>query len=460
MKTVIKKLFPKSVLNLRHLFYAWWGSVKYKHPSEELFVIGITGTSGKSTTTTLLRQTLEEAGYIVGSLSTIDFYVAGERKLNDKKMTMLGKTAIQRYLREMVDKKCDIAIVETTSEGRVQHRHRFINYDALLFTNLYPEHIESHGSFEKYKKAKEDICAYIARSKRKHVSALKTTKVLPFFLDEETQTVRKSAVVQEGVLSQADIFRFPFDEKAKFCVRDQGVPCFGESDGVFFLEAKIESVSDKGISFVTGGDTYLAPMFGEYNVSNIANVIAFAKIAGLEYQDVNKAVSQFRNVDGRLELISEAEQYGFQVIVDYAFEPRALTGLYTVVDLISPKRIIHVTGNTGGGRDKPDAKAKLIAEKADIVIVTNEDPYDDDPMDIINGMSDIVAQHGKKDGETLFRVLERRDGIAKAISLAQEGDMVLVTGKGSEQAMVVRGELVPWDDRQVVRDVLKNKLSS
>ena len=109
MKKILKKLIPKKILNLRHLFFAWYGAVKYKHPSEELLVIGITGTSGKSTTAYLLRQLLESSGFIVGSLSTIDFYVAGQDKLNDTKMTMLGKTAIQKYLREMVNKKCDIA---------------------------------------------------------------------------------------------------------------------------------------------------------------------------------------------------------------------------------------------------------------------------------------------------------------------------------------------------------------
>src|SRR3989338_1000635 len=169
IKSGLKKIIPKKVLNLRHLFFAWYGAYKYAFPSEDLLVIGITGTSGKSSTTYFLRQMLEVQGFKVGSLSTIDFYVAGGNKLNDQKMTMLGKYKIQKYLRQMVDKKCDIAIVETTSEGRVQHRHRFINYDMMMLTNLYPEHIESHGSFENYKQAKLDLFKYVASCRRKKI---------------------------------------------------------------------------------------------------------------------------------------------------------------------------------------------------------------------------------------------------------------------------------------------------
>ena len=167
VKQTAKKLIPRRLVRLYHFFYAWYGAFKYNHPSEELLVIGITGTSGKSSTAYFLRQILEKAGFKVGVLSTIEFCVAGDCKLNDKKMTMLGRTEIQSYIRKMVDKKCDIAIIETTSEGYLQHRHRFINYDMIVLTNLYPEHIDSHGSFENYKAAKLGIFRYVAGCKSK-----------------------------------------------------------------------------------------------------------------------------------------------------------------------------------------------------------------------------------------------------------------------------------------------------
>src|SRR3989339_1713102 len=120
--TSLKKFIPRPVRNFRHFFYAWYGAVKYHYPSEEMLVIGVTGTTGKSSIIYFLRQVLEDAGFKVGSLSTVDFYVAGETKMNDQKMTMLGKMQIQMYLREMADKGCQIAIVETTSEGYLQLR--------------------------------------------------------------------------------------------------------------------------------------------------------------------------------------------------------------------------------------------------------------------------------------------------------------------------------------------------
>ena len=138
----IKKIFPKSILNLRHLFFAWYGAWKYNQPSEDLIVIGITGTSGKSSTVYFMRKCLEALGYTVGSLSTIDFYIDGQDQLNNQKMTMLGKMQTQKYLRKMVKAGCDIAIVETTSEGAVQYRDRYICYDFMILTNLYTEHIE------------------------------------------------------------------------------------------------------------------------------------------------------------------------------------------------------------------------------------------------------------------------------------------------------------------------------
>ena len=123
MRQSIKQIIPERIKKLYHLFYAWYGAVKYHHPSEEMLVVGVTGTTGKSSVIHFLRQVLEAGGYKVGSLSTIDFYVAGETKMNDRKMTMLGKMRIQKYLREMADAGCDIAILETTSDGYLQYRH-------------------------------------------------------------------------------------------------------------------------------------------------------------------------------------------------------------------------------------------------------------------------------------------------------------------------------------------------
>jgi UDP-N-acetylmuramoyl-L-alanyl-D-glutamate--2,6-diaminopimelate ligase len=155
-----------------------------------------------------------------------------------------------------------------------------------------------------------------------------------------------------------------------------------------------------------------------------------------------------------MERIPEAEAKGFRVIVDYAFEPVAMAAAYDTVRLLNPARLIHVLGAAGGGRDraKRPVLGALAAKLADMCIVTNEDPYDDDPMEIIRAVARGAEDTGKKPGETLFIEADRRAAIARALHMAAAGDVVLITGKGSEQGMAVRGRIVPWDDRAVVRE--------
>jgi len=436
MKTLIKKLIPKKLLNLRHLFFAWLGAFKYHHPSEELMVIGITGTSGKSTTAYLLRQILESAGMLVGSLSTIDFYVAGEEKLNDQKMTMLGKMQIQKYLREMVDKKCDVAIIETTSEGRVQYRHKFINYDMMLLTNLYPEHIDSHGSFENYKKAKLDIFDYVSKLPRKRGMGKGERGMGKY--------IPKTAIVNGNSEYKDEFLQFDFEKKI-----------------IFGTNISKQEVKNDGLYFNVDDKNFHAPLYGEHNISNIVATLAIAREFDIAWDVLQKAVLQLKPIPGRVEFIDEAEEKGFQVIVDYAFEPVAMEKLYQVVALLKPTgKIIHVFGSTGGGRDK-ERRFKLgemIGQKADICIVTDEDPYEDDPQEIIDDVAGVVIKQGKEINKNVFKILDRKEAIGKAIEMAEKGDLILITGKGSEQGMCVAGgKMIAWDDREIVRDFIVKK---
>jgi UDP-N-acetylmuramyl tripeptide synthase len=193
---------------------------------------------------------------------------------------------------------------------------------------------------------------------------------------------------------------------------------------------------------------------------NITSAIAVAKALEIDVNVIQKAVSELKSPPGRIEFISEAEQFGFKVIVDYAFEPGALKALYDVVDLLKPQsRIIHVCGSTGGGRDKARRVpiGEFVGKKADVFFVTDEDPYDEDPMEIIKTVSQGAQNVGKKLGENLFEILDRKDAIEKAIQTAQPGDLVLITGKGSEQGMCVAGgKMIAWDDREIVRNSLKS----
>lgn len=450
----LKKILPKKVYNLKHLFLAWYGAYKFDFPSEEIFVIGITGTSGKSSTTYFLRQLLESQGFKVGSLSTIDFYIGGEEQLNDQKMTMLGRYKIQEYLRQMVEKGCDIAIVETTSEGYVQYRHVGINYDMMLLTNLYPEHIDSHGSFENYKNAKRGIFRYVAKRKRKSLKQLKKSTLENVF-GKRGEDIPKIAIAN-GNIEQADEFLEPnFEEKMAF---GNGKEKFFVTDQSILREQITDIQSDaSGLHFDLNDTRFDVPLYGEHNVLNVALALLVVQRLGADLKKLSEDAKKLKGPQGRLEFIDEAQPYGFQVIVDYAFEPVAMKKLYEVVKTIAPKRILHVFGSTGGGRDvsRRFSVGEYVGQHADICIVTDEDPYDDDPMEIINDVAGAVEKTGKVEGKNLFRILSRQEAIQKVIELSEPGDLLLLTGKGSEQAMVVKGEMVPWDDRQEVRRAIE-----
>ena len=433
-----KKLIPKKILNLRHWWFAWYGAFKYHHPSHELLVIGVTGTSGKSTTVFLLRQLLESAGYRVGSLSTIDFYIAGENKLNDQKMTMLGKYATQKYLREMVEKKCDVAIVETTSEGQLQYRNHFIAYDMMVLTNLYPEHIEAHGGYENYKEAKLNIFRRAAEYGK--------NKII-------TNPIEKTFIINGDILEAQEFLQTGEARKIIFGKNSGAMGKIQNVEKLFLSESGSDA---NGLHGVIDNQIISAPMYGEHNLLNITAAATVCRVLGVGWEKIRPAINHLHNAPGRNEFIPEAEKHGFKVIVDYAFEPKAMAALYEVVKFLATQRIIHVFGSTGGGRDisRRFTVGEFVGSHADFCIITDEDPYDDDPHKIMEDVASAVRKTGKVDDQDLFLVVNRHLAIEKAVKMAKPGDLILVTGKGSEQAIVSKGQKIPWDDRQVVRDEL------
>jgi UDP-N-acetylmuramoyl-L-alanyl-D-glutamate--2,6-diaminopimelate ligase len=193
------------------------------------------------------------------------------------------------------------------------------------------------------------------------------------------------------------------------------------------------------------------------------NAVCVCLSQGIALEKIKSGLEKTEGVAGRLERIdasttlSTGERQNFTVIVDYAFEPNAVLKLYETIKVIPHSKIIHILGSTGGGRDKARRPflGKLAGENANIVIITNEDPYDEDPQTIIDEVAAGAVEAGKKEGENLFKILDRREAIKKALKEARENDIMLITGKGSEQAIcAANGEKIPWDDRAVVREFL------
>lgn len=419
-------------MDLYHYLMAVTGAVRYGFPSSRLTVVGITGTSGKSTTVFLLDAILAYAGHKVGSTSTIEFRVAEKIELNKTKMTQLGRWGTQKMLRRMVDAKCDIAVVETTSQGIEQFRHIGIEYDVALLTNLYPEHIEAHGGFENYKNAKKKLFSYLATRARKHVFGIPKTSIV------------------NGTVAEAVEFLAPRVER-KWSFKKTLAGC----ERSFISENVL--VNSEGSAFTLDLQQFKIPLPGEHIVDDALAAIAAAAAVGVSLEQAAEALAQIRAVPGRIEFINVGQP--FSVVIDFAFEPVALKNLYKTVFAVPHARVIHVLGGTGGGRDvaRRPLIGNIAGENADLVIVTNEDPYDDDPLAIMEQVAAGVRGVGKIDDQNLFVIPDRREAIWRALQLAEEHDMILVTGKGSEQAIVGKNNtLTPWDDRAVAREGLNS----
>ncbi len=420
-----RRITPERAVSLYHLAFAHAAAFFYGHPSEKLMVIGVTGTNGKSTTVQFIGRILEHAGWRVGWTSTVSFKVADREWVNNKKMTMLGRFQTQKLLRDMVRAGCRAAIIETSSQGIAQFRHVGVNYDVAVFTNLTPEHIEAHGGFENYKRAKGRLFEHLTRMPRKVFDG---------------ELLAKISIVNGDDEHAAYFSSFPADRRYAFTL------------------SKDATLTSQCSTFSMEGHTFHLKPIGRFNLLNALAAITTGRALGLSFKLLQEAVERLEPVSGRLEPIEEGQP--FTVIVDYAYEPAALNTVYEAIALFPRKRLIHIVGSAGGGRDvsRRSVLGRLAAERDDIVIATNEDPYDEDPTQIMNQVADAAAQAGKRDGVNLFRILDRRLAIVQAIGMAQDGDLVLITGKGCEPIMAVSGgKKIPWDDRAEVRAALRQR---
>ncbi len=390
-KKILRKFTPEFLLGWYHYAIAFFGAVLYGFPSRNLIVIGVTGTSGKSTTVDFITRILEENGENVASISSVRFKIRQKEWKNQLKMTMPGRFNIQRFLRQAVNAGCMYVILEVTSEGIRQFRHKFINFDMAVFTNLSPEHIESHGGFENYRNEK-----------------LKLFK-----------TVKNVHVVN------AD------DQNAKY---------FLEIPAKKNITFSLADFANSGIKL---------NVLGEFNRQNAAAAAAAAAHYGVTPEIYKKALEKVTGIPGRMEIISQNPL----VVVDYAHTPVQLEKVLQTFSSGNSK-LVCVLGSCGGGRDKwkrPEL-GRLAAQYCQEVIITNEDPYDEDPLEI---MEQVAQGVGEKPHSI---VLDRKEAIKKALEIAKPEDTVVITGKGSEMWMCLsNGKKIPWSDAQIVKKALGNR---
>ncbi len=419
----LKRIIPQRVFTALqptyHLLLARVGAIIYHHPSRKLFVVAVTGTKGKSTTTELVRTLFAAAGYKTASLSTIQFCIGTKCTPNKYKMTVPGRFALQQFLREAVDAGCTHAVVEMSSEGAKQFRHVGVDFDALIFTNLQPEHIESHGGMAQYAAAKLSLARALEASPKR-------PRYIVANMDDAYGKQFLQAVVE---------VRAPFS----------------------LADAEPYTVDDTSVRFLyRRGSLFSVPLPGLFNLRNILGALALGSAMGIPEEVLRKSLEHVPPVAGRAERVERGQ--AFTVVVDYAHTPdslRALLETYRNAD--AARKLICIMGSTGGGRDqwKRPAMGQIADEICDSVYLTNEDPYDEDPTHIVATIAKGFST------QTPTVILNRREAIAAALAEAQKitehgGEaVVLITGKGTDPyIMGPGGTKEAWSDKQVAEEEL------
>lgn len=400
MLLYIRPLIPKKIFNFfqpyYHLTLSFLGAFIYGFPGKKLTVILITGTKGKSSTTEFMYHILKEAGYKTAVSNTIHFVIDGKEEKNLYKMSTPGRFFIQRFLKKALNADCTHVVLEMSSQAVLQSRHLWLFPNALIFTNLSPEHLDSHGTYENYLNSKLEIAKTVQDSPKR-----------PRIL----------------VANQDD----------KECEK--------------FLAFDVE----KKITFTGREFPFALSMPGEFNKYNAAGAAALAKELGISDEKIKTALLNVQQIAGRLQYIECGQD--FDVIVDYAHTPDSLQKLY---DVFKGKRKIAVLGGTGGGRDKWKRKemGAIADRECEMVYITNEDPYDEDPYQIMN---DVASGVTSKKPVLIFG---RRDAIKEAIQHAQVGDVILISGKGTDPfIMGPNGANLPWSDAEVVKEELNARIA-
>lgn len=417
----IKKFIPvfllKRLLPVYHFSLAYSGAIIYGFPSKKMVVIGVTGTKGKTTTVEAINAIFETAGYKTALVSTLRFKTGDRSVPNLFKMTTPGRFFLQRFLSRAKRSGCTHVILEISSEGAKQYRHKGLSLDALVLTNIHPEHIESHGSYEKYVEAKLSIARELARAGKG----------------------KKLLVVNADMAEASRFLSLSGVEKITYTLRDS------------FPFGKEENSST---SFSFKGERLYTHLLGEFNIENLLAASAAADAFNVPLSAIREGVLHLEEVRGRMEKVTlnkvQAQTQPFDVYVDYAHTADSLEKAYKS---LAGKKLICVLGGTGGGRDhwKRPEMGKIAGSYCHKVILTNEDPYDEDPLAIIAEVAKGVRDENKEPEI----ILDRKEAISKAISLAGPGSAVIITGKGTDPFIMGPEESkIPWDDAKVARECL------
>ncbi|MFA5158245.1 MAG: UDP-N-acetylmuramoyl-L-alanyl-D-glutamate--2,6-diaminopimelate ligase [Patescibacteria group bacterium] len=430
MKRTLAKLLPQSTKNKYHKLQANWSNFAFGNPSKNITLIGVTGTKGKTTICNLISAIFDAAGVKSAMETTINTKIADKLTMHTEKsrwVTTPPTAVINNFLKTAIKAGCKYAVIEVTSQAIDQHRVWGIDFDVLIFSNLSHDHIDYHGSRENYLEAK-----------------LKVFKDNP----GATAIINIDDPVAERFLEPKSKGKILYSTKKP------------TENGVVARKI-LESPTGSIFTAVCEGNqaTIDLQIPGMFNISNALASIACGIACDISLDKIKQGLESVSSVPGRMERIKVSPKQDFEVIVDYAHNADSLKNVYETIRKSMEKRggrIIAVLGATGRrDRTKRPIMGALAGKFADLIYVTNEDPYDEDPMEIIDAVAAGVLK-GKKGKWRLntnyYKILDRHEAISKAITEANRGDVVIITGKGAEEVMAVgENKFEPFSDRRVVK---------
>lgn len=426
----MKKLIPQKVKNIYHLIQAILANIRFGFPSRKLKVIGVTGTNGKTTTTQMITKILEEAGKKVALASTINFKIGQKEWTNLSHFTTLSAFAVQKFIKQAVEKDCEYLVLETSSHSLDQYRVWGIDYKTAVITNITREHLDYHKTMESYRQAKRKL--------------FNNAEVAVVNLDMENpeKFLECNAKKILGYSLKKNQNKFQnLDTKPETIVAEN-----------------IDLEIDKSM-FAVGNQKFTLNIPGDFNIENALAAISVGVSENIDLEICSRGISKISNIPGRMEYISN--ERGLNILVDFALTPDALKKLYSLLAKIKKPeaKIIAVFGACGErDRGKRPIIGEIVSQYADLVIVTNDEPYHEDPMQIIQEI--VGGIKNKKEGENFFIIPDRREAIKKALHLSVSGDVLAITGMGAEESMIVGDKKIPWNDKKVILEELRTVIDN
>lgn len=387
----------------------------YDRPSEHLRLVGVTGTNGKTTVATLLYELTQLLGYKAGLLSTVQNIV--DRRVMEAKQTTPDHLSLNRLLHEMVESGCEYAFMEVSSHACVQHRIDGLKFSGAIFTNLTRDHLDFHKTVDNYIAAKKMFFDSLPQDSFALINAD----------DKVGEVMTQNTLAKKSSYSLRSLADF----KGKV------------------IEERIDGTS------VEINNREVEVMFtGRFNVYNLLCVYGAAVLLGFDPEEVLVKMSLLTPVNGRFQTMRSP--LGYTAIVDYAHTPDALENvLDTIRDVVGSGKVITVCG-CGGNRDKGKRPimAHVAAQRSDQLVLTSDNPRDEDPEEIL---LDMEAGLDRADLRKVLKICDRREAIKTACRLASAGDVVLVAGKGHETYQEIKGVKHHFDDHEVLREIFETE---